>query len=116
MNIRRAVIVVALGVSHIAMMWIGVGMGAIEKPDPAPAPKVIREAATEIEQAGNVSTGEIGTAVYTVEMWQDGAVVIRTNQQYIDQLSEHTMLITDRSLDDVRQEILDCMDYPVKRP
>lgn len=35
---------------------------------------------------------------------------IITEQGYINQLSEHTVVITDRSLDDVQQEIWDSMD------
>ena len=37
-------------------------------------------------------------------------VVITTTQEYINQLSEHTVVVTDRSLDDVQQEIWDRMD------
>lgn len=48
--------------------------------------------------------------IYTVEIWEGGEVHIITTVRYLNQLSEHTVLITDRSLDDVQQEILDMMD------
>lgn len=48
--------------------------------------------------------------VYSTEIWDTGEVRIVTEQGYINQLSEHTVVVTDRSLDDVPQEIWDSMD------
>ena len=91
-NLIRAAITVFVAVAVVTAFWIGLGVGSRPIEGAAPEP-----------EAGS---GE----VYNIEMWDDGRVVITTTQEYINQLSEHTVVITDRSLDDVQQEIWDSMD------
>lgn len=91
-NLIRAAVIVFAAVAVVTAFWIGLGIGTrpIEVAAPEPA-----ESASE---------------VYTVEIRDTGEVRIITEQGYINQLSEHTVVVTDRSLDDVQQEILDSMD------
>lgn len=91
-NLIRAAITVFVAVAVVTAFWIGLGVGS----------RPIEVAAPEPE----AGSGE----VYNIEIWDDGRVVITTTQEYINQLSEHTVVVTDRSLDDVPQEIWDSMD------
>lgn len=91
-NLIRAAVTVFVAVAIVTAFWIGLGFGSRPVEVTAPEP-----------EAGS---GE----VYNIEIWDDGRVVITTTQEYINQLSEHTVLITDRSLDDVQQELSDAMD------
>lgn len=92
-NLIRAAITVFVAIAVITAFWIGLGVGT----------RPIEVAAPEPE-AGE---GD----VYSIEIWGDtGEARIVTEQGYINQLSEHTVVVTDRSLDDVPQEILDSMD------
>ena len=91
-NLIRAAVTVFVAVAVVTAFWIGLGFGSrpVEVAAPEPA-----------ENSGRV---------YSTEIWDDGRVVITTTQEYINQLSEHTVVVTDRSLDDVQQEIWDSMD------
>lgn len=91
-NLIRVAVTVFVAVAVVTAFWIGLGVGTrpVEVTAPEPA-----------ENSGRV---------YSTEIWDDGRVVITTTQEYINQLSEHTVVITDRSLDDVQQEIWDSMD------
>lgn len=92
-NLIRAAVTVFAAVAVVTAFWIGLGVGS----------RPIEVAAPEPE-AGE---GD----VYSIEIWGDtGEARIVTEQGYINQLSEHTVVVTDRSLDDVPQEILDSMD------
>ena len=89
----RAAVTVFAAVAVVTAFWIGLGIGTRPVEVAAPEP-----------EAGE---GD----VYSIEIWGDtGEVRIITEQGYINQLSEHTVVITDRSLDDVQQEIWDSMD------
>ena len=94
-NLIRVAVTVFAAVAVVTAFWIGLGVGTRLVEVTAPEP-----------EAGS---GE----VYNIEIWDDGRVVITTTQKYINQLSEHTVVITDRSLDDVPQEILDSMDVVI---
>lgn len=94
-NLIRAAVTVFAAVAVVTAFWIGLGVGTRPVEVTAPEP-----------EAGE---GE----VYSIEIWDTGEVRIITEQGYINQLSEHTVVITDRSLDDVPQEILDSMDVVI---
>lgn len=91
-NLIRAAITVFVAIAVITAFWIGLGVGTRPVEVAAPEPT---------ENSGRV---------YSTEIWDTGEVRIITTQEYINQLSEHTVVVTDRSLDDVQQEILDSMD------
>ena len=91
-NLIHVAVTVFVAVAVVTAFWIGLGIGTRPVEVAAPEP-----------EAGS---GE----GYNIEIWDDGRVVITTTQEYINQLSEHTVVVTDRSLDDVPQEILDSMD------
>lgn len=93
-NLIRAAITVFVAIAVITAFWIGLGVGTRPVEVAAPEP---------VENSGKV---------YSTEIWDTGEVRIVTEQGYINQLSEHTVVVTDRSLDDVPQEILDVMDVP----
>ena len=91
-TLLHVAVTVFAAVAVVTAFWIGLGVGTRPVEVAAPEP-----------EAGS---GE----VYNIEIWDDGRVVITTTQEYINQLSEHTVVVTDRPLDDVPQEILDSMD------
>lgn len=91
-NLIRAAVTVFAAVAIVTAFWIGLGIGTRPVEVAAPEPT---------ENSGRV---------YSTEIWDTGEVRIITTQEYINQLSEHTVVVTDRSLDDVPQEILDSMD------
>ena len=91
-NLIRAAITVFVAIAVVTAFWVGLGIGS--RPIEVAAPEPVE------------GDGE----VYSTEIWDTGEVRIITTQEYINQLSEHTVVVTDRSLDDVRQEILDSMD------
>ena len=91
-NLIRAAVTVFAAVAIVTAFWIGLGIGTRPVEVAAPEPT---------ENSGRV---------YSTEIWDTGEVRIITTQEYINQLSEHTVVVTDRSLDDVPQEILESMD------
>lgn len=92
-NLIHVAVTVFVAVAIVTAFWIGLGFGSRPMEVAAPEP-----------EAGE---GD----VYSIEIWGDtGEARIVTEQGYINQLSEHTVVVTDRSLDDVPQEILDSMD------
>lgn len=93
-NLIRAAVTVFVAVAVVTAFWIGLGVGTRPMEVAAPEP---------VENSGRV---------YSTEIWDTGEVLIVTEQGYINQLSEHTVVVTDLSLDDVPQEILDVMDVP----
>lgn len=91
-TLLHVAVTVFAAVAVVTAFWIGLGVGT----------RPVEVAALEPE----AGSGE----VYSIEIWDTGEVRIITEQGYINQLSEHTVVVTDRSLDDVPQEILDSMD------
>ena len=91
-TLLHVAVTVFAAVAVVTAFWIGLGVGTRPVEVAAPEP---------VENSGRV---------YSTELWDTGEVRVITTQQYINQLSEHTVVITDRSLDDVQQEILDSMD------
>lgn len=91
-TLLHVAVTVFAAVAIVTAFWIGLGFGSRPVEVAAPEP-----------EAGS---GE----VYSIEIWDTGEVRIITEQGYINQLSEHTVVITDRNLDDVPQEIIDSMD------
>ncbi len=91
-TLLHAAVTVFAAVAVVTAFWIGLGVGTRPVEVAAPEP---------VENSGRV---------YSTELWDTGEVRVITTQQYINQLSEHTVVITDRSLDDVQQEIWDSMD------
>lgn len=90
----------AVAVGIIGAFWYGFGLG-ISQPAKVAEKTVCVEPISE-----GVAMGE----VYSTEIWDNGEVRVTSTIRYLNQLSEHTVLITDRSLDDVQQELSDAMD------
>lgn len=101
-KLTKTCLCIAAAVTVLTAFWVGFGLGLAEQ-EPEPVEKNV----TVIEP---VSEGVRAGEVYTTEIWDNGKVRIVTTQGYINQLSEHTVVVTDRGLDDVQQEILDSMD------
>lgn len=93
-TLLHVAVTVFAAVAVVTAFWIGLGVGTRPVEVTAPEPT---------ENSGRV---------YSTEIWDTGEVLIVTEQGYINQLSEHTVVVTDLSLDDVPQEILDVMDMP----
>lgn len=110
-KLKRATLLALVAVAIATSFWIGVGTGSInDQENEAAENEPTASAVPETEKEEAQSYGETGNDVYITEIWDTGEVRIITTQEYINQLSEHTMLVTDRNLDDVYQELLDCMD------
>ena len=98
-------IAVPLGI--VSAFWLGFGIGINEMAETGSG-GAVREAyndTAEIAESTKKSEGERGTEIYTVEIWTDGMAKVTTNQGYINQLSDNTILITDKSYDDVIEEM-----------
>lgn len=91
-NLIHAAVTVFAAVAVVTAFWIGLGFGSRPVEIAAPEPA---------ENSGRV---------YSTEIWDNGEVRVTSTIRYLNQLSEHTVLITDRSLDDVQQELSDAMD------
>jgi hypothetical protein len=91
-------IIAAIGI--VSAFWYGFGLGISQ-------PAKIEEKTVNVEP---ISEGVTMGEVYSTEIWDNGEVRVTSTIRYLNQLSEHTVLITDRSLDDVQQEIWDSMD------
>lgn len=94
-RIKVAVATVACGVALATGIWLGVIWEA-SRSEPVEQKTVVVEPISE-----GVETGE----VYSTEIWEDGEVRVYTQIRYVNQVSEHTLVISDRSLEDVWQEI-----------
>lgn len=103
-KLTKTCLCIAAAVTVLTAFWVGFGLGLAEQ-EPEPVEKNV----TVIEP---VSEGVRAGEVYTTEIWDNGEVRIVTTQGYINQLSERTILITDRNLDEVQEEISDMMDIP----
>ena len=98
--------IVAMSVVGVTLFVAGVGLGGLKPvPEDPQIPKV------EIVVPEH-SLRDLGDKAYLTEIWDDGRVVITTKHQYINQLNEHTVVVTDHDMDEVVQEMLDAMDAP----
>lgn len=87
-----AIIILALLVVFFGAVFIG-AYKEIHKPceDCKKLTKELEEA-TEIPE----SYGEIGRNLYTIEIWEDGTVNVKTTQRYINELEDGLLIITNR--------------------
>ena len=100
-NLKTGVRIVCISLCVFTAFIVGLGVGGMFEPE-----KVKKEV-VEIEP---ISEGVAIGEVYSTEIWDNGEVRVTSTVRYLNQLSEHTVLITDRSLDDVQQELSDAMD------
>lgn len=104
--LMRALKIVTLSVIGVTLFIAGVGLGGLK-----PVPKKPQIPKVEIVVPEH-SLRDLGDKVYLTEIWDDGRVVITTKHQYINQLNEHTVVVTDHDTDEVMREMLDAMDAP----
>lgn len=48
--------------------------------------------------------------IYSVEIYDDGKVEVITDQRYINQIDEHTIIITDINFDKLEKALMDMQD------
>lgn len=48
--------------------------------------------------------------IYSVEIYDDGKVEVITDQRYINQIDEHTIIITDINFDKLEKVLMDMQD------
>lgn len=103
----RNIIITAALIIAIAMIWIGVekAIYIAEKTDSKCAVRSACLAICKEVKRASISTGEQGTEVYTVEIWEGGQAKITTNQGYIKQISDSTIVVTNKDTDEVIAEI-----------
>lgn len=107
-RLKKRILGAVTAVAIATAFWIGFGIGINEMADTGSG-DAVREAynnSAEVIGKAAESTGEKGTEIYTVEIWNDGMVKVTTNQGYINQLSDNTLLITDKSFDEVTKEMI----------
>lgn len=106
-TLKRVVAGLSIAASGMTGFWIGIGTG-INVMIETDSNNAVREAynnGAEVIWKAAESTGERGTEIYTIEIWTDGMAKVTTNQRYINQLSDNTLLITDKSYDEVIKEM-----------
>lgn len=106
-TLKRVVAGLSIAASGMTGFWVGMGTGinaAIETDSNNAVREAYNNGAEVIGKAAK-STGERGTEIYTIEIWTDGMAKVTTNQGYINQLSDNTLLITDKSYDEVINEM-----------
>lgn len=106
-TLKRVVAGLSIAASGMTGFWMGMGTG-INAMIETDSNNAVREAYTntvEVADSVSKSEGEIGTEVYTLEIWTDGMTKVTTKQGYINQLSDNTLLITDKSYDEVIKEM-----------
>lgn len=74
---------------NLLMLVLAIPVTAIQSKDKKPEPTVVP---------------------YEIEIWDNGAVVVNTSQQYINQIDEDTILITDRDFDEIAKQIMEMQD------
>jgi hypothetical protein len=98
-RIKIAVATVACCVALATGIWLGVIWEA-SRPEPVEQKTVVVEPISEGEKSGEV---------YSVEIWDNGEARIMTTVPYVQQVSEHTIVITDRDMSAVIEEIQEAM-------
>ena len=100
-KLTRTCLCIAAAVTVLTAFWVGFGLGLAEQ-EPEPVEKNV----TVIEP---VSEGVRAGEVYTTEIWDNGEARIMTTVPYVQQVSEHTVIITDRDMSAVVKEIQEAM-------
>lgn len=111
-RLKKRILGAVTTVAIVTAFWIGFGIGTSETTD-TDSTAAVREAynnGAEVIGKAAESTGERGTEIYTIEIWTDGMAKVTTNQGYINQLSDNTLLITDKSYDEVINEMKNAGD------
>ena len=100
-----AIIGILAAIACVTSFWIGLGIGNKEQEETVNDTPSI-ERFIEMPELPNDGS------VYKLVIY-DGhpEVEVVTKHEYINQVSENTMVITNKSLDEVNQEIYDSMDY-----
>ena len=93
-RLQIAVITLAFAVIFISSNILSLYIG-LAKQEPAEDPAASSIPAAE-EKEDPESQGETGNDIYTIEMWEDGSVKIKTMQRYLQTPDDHTIVITDR--------------------
>lgn len=58
------------------------------------------------EEVNDITNGNVDSSkAYNIEIWQNGNVKVITTQEYINQLSNDTIIISNKDLDSVIEEI-----------
>ena len=111
-DLIKGILIITALIIIVTIFWIGAEK-AIHIAETTGSNSAVREAYNNgAEIIGKVakSAGERGTEIYTIEIWNDGMTKVTTNQGYINQLSDNTLLITDKSYDDVINEMKNTED------
>ena len=84
--IKILTIAIVLFTTNIITFYLGVDTEA----DYQTSKKVIKETSDIVH-----SQGEKATPIYTIEMWDNGDVVVRTTQGYIQQAEDNLLIISE---------------------
>lgn len=94
-GIKRGIMVMAACVAMATGVWLGI---AVE----ASRPELVEQKTVVVEPISEgVETGE----VYSVEIWDNGEARIMTTVPHIQQIDEHTIVVTDKDMGDVIEDI-----------
>lgn len=63
------------------------------------------------EEVNDITNGNVDSSkAYNIEIWQNGNVKVITTQEYINQLSNDTIIISNKDLNSVIEEIKGSID------
>ena len=87
-------------VAFVTGIWLGV-IWEMARETPTEETVTVVEPISEGQQPGEI---------YTTEFWENGDAKITTTIEHVNQVSDHTIIITDRHMDDVISEIKAAQD------
>lgn len=87
----RAIKILAVAVLLLTTNIISFYLGVDSEADYQAYKKVIRETSEVVK-----SQGEKATPIYTIEIWDNGDVIVKTTQGYIQQAEDNLLIISDK--------------------
>lgn len=99
-KLKTALTAVAVCVALVTGAWIGIAVEA-SRPEPVEQKTVVVEPISEGEKSGEV---------YSTEIWDNGEARIMTTVPYVQQIDERTVIVTDRNMRAVIEDIQAAVD------
>lgn len=88
---KRAIKILAVAVLLLTTNIITFYLGVDSEADYQATKKAIKETADTVQ-----SQGEKATPIYTIEIWDNGDVIVKTTQGYIQQAEDNLLIISDK--------------------
>ena len=88
---KRAIKILTIAIVLLTTNVITFYLGVDSEVKYQTSKKVIKETSDTVQ-----SQGEKATPIYTIEMWDNGDVVVKTTQGYIQQAEDNLLIISDK--------------------